>query len=104
MAYATVNDLERRWRLLSPSERERAEVLLEDASAIIYSYDPKADEQILSIVCCNMVRRAMDQDTIGNSYAEGWEADNPVTGLEPDWKEIKLIRGRSQSISSVLIG
>lgn len=34
MAYATVNDLESRWRDLTPSESERAETLLDDAASV----------------------------------------------------------------------
>lgn len=67
-AFATVEDVEARWRVLSPSEKERAEVLLSDASAIIRARFTlarkdisKADPEMLKIVCCDIVIRAMDK-------------------------------------------
>jgi len=64
MAYADVSDLEARWRELSTAEQERAEVLLEDASAVLDSLvdvDETDTEQleICKIVVCNMVQRSM---------------------------------------------
>lgn len=66
--FATVEDLEKRWKALDESEQERAEVLIEDASAYLFSVlqqsgievsgkDPQA--QNLKTVCCAMVRRMM---------------------------------------------
>lgn len=64
MAYAEVSDLEVRWRILSEDERERAEALLGDASAMLDAYltvDEGDEKQmtLLKIVTCNMVERAM---------------------------------------------
>lgn len=80
MAYATVKDLESRWRPLTPSEYDRANVLLEDAAAILGRYDYGNDD-LLRIVSCNMVRRAMTTD--GDAFgldgqtfpSEGWASD-----------------------------
>lgn len=64
MAYATVEDLEARWRELSESESAMAATLLEDAAAYIDALktfdalDPET-ESLLRMVSCNMVRRAM---------------------------------------------
>lgn len=108
MAYATTEQLERRWRALSPNERTQAETLLEDASAIIDTYNPKADDAILSIVCTNLVRRAMSPDAYALNQEDvpgiGWQTSEPVSAMEPTWKERDMMRGREQSISSVLIG
>ena len=73
MAFATVDDLQARWRVLSEPEQERAAVLLEDASVMLSSLvaidseDPyQAD--LLKVVCCSMVQRSMmasEQDAFG---------------------------------------
>lgn len=64
MAYADVSDLEVRWRTLTTDEQARAEALLDDASAMLDAYVTvdETDEkqaQLLKIVTCNMVERAM---------------------------------------------
>lgn len=72
-AFADVSDLESRWRDLSADEEARASVLLGDASAMLAALvvvDDSDDEQkeLLKIVCCNMVQRAMaavDNDLYG---------------------------------------
>lgn len=71
MAYADVSDLEVRWRTLTTDEQERAEALLDDASAMLDAYVTvdETDEkqmQLLKIVVCNMVERAMS--TGGDMY------------------------------------
>lgn len=65
--FATTEDLEARWRVLSASEKTKAETLLGDASAQIRARFTacgkdisKADTNILKQVCCAMVRRVMD--------------------------------------------
>lgn len=64
MAFATVSDVEARWRTLSDDEKTRATALLDDASAMLASMMGGSDEvqgkeTLLEIVCCNMVIRAM---------------------------------------------
>ena len=92
--YATVNDIEVRWRTLSADVQTKAAALISDATAIIDSlagasfecgedWDAKA-----KIVCCNMVIRAMSastSDSFGLSqqsmtagpYTEQWTFANP---------------------------
>lgn len=75
MAYATTAQLAARWRDLSPKETTIAAQLLDDAATII---DAVADtslvsEDVLSIVSCNMVRRAMIAN--GDSFALGSTRD-----------------------------
>lgn len=65
MAFATVEDLEARWRALTADETEKAEVLLGDAGtylSLFVNVDPEDEEQAeaLKIVSCNMVRRVMN--------------------------------------------
>ena len=71
MAYADVSDLEVRWRTLTDDEQARAEALLDDASAMLDAYitvDETDEKQLnlLKIVVCNMVERAMS--TGGDMY------------------------------------
>lgn len=67
-SYATVEDLEKRWRPLTDAEKARAQVLLEDASLRIrqackHLPEPDADGLLArKIVACNMVMRAMSTD------------------------------------------
>lgn len=42
--FAEVEDLEARWKTLTPGEKETAEVLLEDASQLIIDVCPRASE------------------------------------------------------------
>lgn len=60
-SFATVDDLARRWRAIAPGERDQAEALLGDASAIIRATADTAtvDRAILTRITCAMVARAM---------------------------------------------
>lgn len=64
MAYASLPDLERRWRRLDEDEVVRAETLLGDATAMLDALMGLEEEleeppATLRIVCCSMVIRAM---------------------------------------------
>lgn len=69
MQYATVEELEGRWRPLSGDEADRAEVLLADAATrinIAFRENGKEIDQsdetlaaVLSMVSCEMVKRVM---------------------------------------------
>lgn len=66
MAFATVSDIEARWRDLTVSEEARAAVLLDDAAAMLsklVDVDPSDTEQaaLLKAVNCDMVIRNMSQ-------------------------------------------
>lgn len=94
MAYADVDDLEARWRPLTPEEQERAAVLLDDASAFLDGLvEPdrrvcgEADG-VLRMVVCNMVQRAMvatsadafgvsQQSMTAGPYTQSWTYANP---------------------------
>jgi hypothetical protein len=67
-AFATVTDLEQRWRPLSATEQDLATVKLDDASEVIRAEVRGVDaaveagtisEALLRMVVCDMVKRAM---------------------------------------------
>lgn len=109
MAYATVEDLEARWRTLDSDEEARSAVLLDDASVMLteqVEVDPEDTQQaaLLKIVCCNMVIRAMlasESDAYGVSqidygmgpFSQAAHFANPngdlyLTGQEKDLLDI----------------
>lgn len=65
MAYATVEELEARWRTLTTAEKARAGTLLDDAAVRLdvtcAPSDPVTDQEAAArkIVSCEMVKRAM---------------------------------------------
>lgn len=65
MAYATVDDLQLRWRDLSEQERERAAALLDDAAVLLdgelaaFDLQPDGLLKQLKAVSCSMVLRVM---------------------------------------------
>lgn len=65
MAYATVDDLEARWRTLTDTEKTRAGVLLGDAQVRLDAECPpsapptEAELEARKIVSCEMVKRSM---------------------------------------------
>lgn len=93
MAFADVSDIESRWRELSTDEEARATTLIDDASAMLsalVAVDETDEEQaeLLKMVCCNMVIRAMsasEYDAFGASqmsmtagpYSQQWTYANP---------------------------
>lgn len=99
MAYATTEDLERRWRPLTPDERQQADTLLKDAAIVLDTYRSCADEEILAIVSCNMVRRAMNPDAFAlgqDGYgSQTWTPYTAAGELVPDWKELKMLKSGS---------
>ena len=78
MAFATIEDLEARWRTLSEAEVPKATALLDDASAILVAQvdvDPTDEQQatLLKVVCCSMVTRSMvasESDVYGISQLD----------------------------------
>lgn len=93
MAFADVSDLESRWRELSTAEEARANVLLDDASAMLSALvevdsSDAGQAELLKMVCCDMVIRAMSAtaaDTFGVSqtsmtagpYTQSFSYSNP---------------------------
>lgn len=94
--FASLEDLEVRWRSLSGDEAKRAGALLEDATAMLAGELNKAGVKVeagdevqaanLRSVCCAMVRRAMDSCEDGaysqtsmtaGPYTQSWTPANP---------------------------
>lgn len=107
MAYADVSDIEARWRELTADEQARAEVLIDDASAMLASMvavDDSDEQQaaLLKTVCCSMVIRSMSAtaaDTFGasnmsmtaGSYTQSWTYSNPSGDMYLTKLEKKLL-------------
>lgn len=106
--FATVDDLQERWRTLTAEETPRAEILLSDASNIIRSESGSSfsdpDEltfEVLKAITCEMVKRAMqspvDQPALnsmqqsGGSYSETLNFTNPSGDLYMTAKERKRL-------------
>lgn len=92
MAFATVKDLESRWRILSEDEKPIAKTLLDDAEVFIRSVsdvDALGDDAdaILKLVSCRLVRRAMSRN--GDAYnVNNGEIDpmwTPTTAVGDWW-------------------
>ena len=93
MAYAEYTDVEAGFRELDADERERCENLLEEAAVIIDAVSRTEDEDILKLVSCRMVRRAIGDGTdtsfpMGASqgtvsaggYSQSWTLGSGSTG------------------------
>lgn len=102
MAYATVADLEVRWRALSESEQAVAAVLLDDASALIDSYGEPSSQGAALAVSCSAVRRAMSPmanemygvtqaSMTAGSYQQQWTYSNPAGDLYLTKQERRML-------------
>lgn len=118
MVFADVSDIESRWRTLNSGERDRATALINDASAMLSSLvadiDVSDEEQmqLLNIVCCNMVIRAMsatEADSYGASnmsmtagpYTQSWTYSNPTGDMYITKFEKRLLGITSGYIGSI---
>lgn len=60
MAYATYEDIEKRYRELSPEEQERCTALLDDVATMIDELAAESvGNEVKTLVSCNMVIRAL---------------------------------------------
>lgn len=83
MAFATVADLEARWRSLTEAEEAQASVLLDDAAAYLQALvEVDSDDEIqaanLKMVSCNMVKRAMS-----SSASDAFGVTNATATMGP---------------------
>lgn len=125
--FATVEDLESRWRVLDDSEKKRADVLLCDASAYLVSLldnsnvviDTENEIQMasLTMVCCAMVKRmiGVDEEFFGvtqfsktaGSFTASGTAANPHGDMYLTSSEKNLLgisaTGRKQKASFVRV-
>lgn len=113
MAYATISDIETRYRTLTESETTIAEALLDDAAVMIdkVASESATDDQ-KKVVSCRMVIRALPQDgmtapigaTQGSmtalGYTESWTISNGAANELYFSKEDKKLLGVSNQIGS----
>lgn len=59
LTYATAYDVEDGFRVLTPEEQTRAEVLLQEAAIIIDAYNQAASTDAKRLVSCRMARRQL---------------------------------------------
>lgn len=118
--FATVEDLEKRWRVLSDIEKDTAETKLVDASCIISSMCGKSGVEIdvtnelqannLKFVTCEMVKRSMlspsDQPPMSSysqaagGYSESMNFVNPTGDLYLTSSEKRILGiGRQRMFS-----
>lgn len=102
MAYATVEDVSRGWRDLTPAEEVRAVTLLDDAALKIDSYRPNADEACKAYVSKAMVRRVLDVDDpmpyesttmTAGPYSRSYTLAGPNGGLYLTRDDKLMLRG-----------
>lgn len=119
MAYATVEQLESRWRPLTPGERSRAAVLLDDAAVRLDAAYPPSDPAtahelaVREIVSCEMVKRAMagpeGLDGVGvtslqmgaGPYQQTTQFSNPTGDLYLTRADKRLLGGGVQKAFTV---
>ncbi len=110
-AFATVNDLEARWRTLTEEEKEKADILLGDASVHLqtlmvrkYGDDYTPSELMsenLKIVTCNIVMRSMnvkqgffgcsEVSTTAGPYSQTFTPINSSGDMRLTIEELKLL-------------
>lgn len=125
-AYATLEDLQSRWRLLSADEQQRATTLLSDAavkvalackqSGVAIDAADKLQSEALKSINCEMVKRAMmspiDMPPMSSfaqtagSYSESQTYVNPTGDLYMTLGEKKMLGIGAQKMGSIppLIG
>ena len=125
-AYATLEDLQSRWRLLSADEQQRATTLLSDAavkialackqSGVAIDAVDELQSEALKSINCEMVKRAMmspiDMPPVSSfaqtagSYSESQTYVNPTGDLYMTLGEKKMLGIGTQKMGSIppLIG
>ncbi len=81
MAYATIEDIEQRWRKLTVAECDRAQYLIDDAVVLIETLLTNqkksiadVDPNLLKMVICSMVSRVLDSGTDTGLYSAKTES------------------------------
>jgi len=102
MAYATVADLEARWKTLDSAAQAVAEVKLADAAVLIDSFGVPKSADAAKAVSCSVVMRAMSSmatDALGvtqasitaGSYQQQWTYSNPSGDMYLTKQEMKML-------------
>lgn len=120
-AYATIDDLQLRWKQLNEDEKKKAEILLQDASYHLFGLlkakmgdDFEIDETYkhnLKVVTCNIVMRSMNlkQDFFGVSqvqttagcYSESLTPINSTGDMRLTDEEERLLGLKKQKIGFI---
>ena len=115
-AFATVDDLEKRWRTLTDDEKTRAGVLLSDASIHLWTLitqkfgDDYTPDDLMSenlkIVTCNVVMRSMnvkqgffgmsEVSATAGSYSQSFTPINSSGDMRLTTEELRLLGLSSQ--------
>ncbi|MCF0121685.1 MAG: hypothetical protein HUJ74_00375 [Lachnospiraceae bacterium] len=122
VSFATIEDLELRWRPLENEEKRLAHIKLLDATALITStlkksgividQEDEAQKQNLVSVCCAIVKRSMSADSaeflnassstqIAGSYSQTISYANPGGDLYLTSSEKKQLGGVKQIADNV---
>lgn len=115
MAYATLEDLEVRWKKFDPEDEAKVKTMLEDASAMVdaLANGRAVDEGVACFVVCNAVRRAIAQDDAmsvkqqtmtAGSYSQSFTYTNPSGDLYFTSAEKRALGVRKQRAESVYLG
>lgn len=84
-AFATIDDLQARWHLLSSEEATRAQVLLDDASDLIRTQSQgwkHAQPTTLCRIVCAMVKRSMLAESDNpNGYSQVSQTTGPFSDM-----------------------
>ena len=85
-SYATVEDVQKRMsRAMSSAEQTMCSTLLEDASAIIDSYNANADADKKLIVACRMVIRQLGDGETGGIPIGATQGSMSGLGYSQSW-------------------
>lgn len=85
-SYATVEDIQARMtRTLSETEEGACETLIEDAGALIDSYNSEADADIKKIVTCRMVIRALGDGEASGLPVGATQGSISALGYSQSW-------------------
>ena len=86
MAYATTSDVQARMlRTMSESETSLCSTLLEDAAALIDSYDTSATDDVKKIVSCRMVVRALGDGQTSGVPIGATQGSMSALGYSQSW-------------------
>ena len=120
-AFASVEDLEARWRVLTDDEKTKAETLLLDASVHLQTlinrkygedYTPRdLMKENLKIVCCAIVMRSMNVkqvffgmeqvSTTAGSYSQSYTPINSSGDMRLTSEELKLLGLKGSNVGFV---
>ena len=86
MAYATTSDVQARMlRTMSESETSLCSTLLDDAAALIDSYDTSATDDVKKIVSCRMVVRALGDGQTSGVPIGATQGSMSALGYSQSW-------------------